>query len=378
MPDFFVTVPIETDAQTLRQRAMDDLRSRWPGWTDNDGDMERIQAEVLAPMAADSAAAASRMFPAAFRDFGLKLYGVAYETGTPATTTVSINLTDTDGHEIPAGFEVDIDGYSFAVDELTAVPQGADTISGVSVTATELGAGQNDLAGSVVTPIGSLAFVESVVLDGPTDGGSDPETDLSYLNRLVTELSLRAKTLVTPSNFEAEALNEPGVGRAIAVKDNARNFTIVLTDADGEPVIQSIKDRLQDRFSTYKQVNTTINMPDATYTDVNVTYVVTYYPEQFNAADLEARINEMLSNWLAPGAWGRPKNFGNAATGWYNEPVVWKNKIIDLIGDVEGVNRVVSVTLSGSGTATVDGSGNLNLPGTVPLTRPGVFDGTIQ
>lgn len=369
MADYFVTVPIETDSQTLKQRAVDALKARWPGWTDNDADQEVMQFEAVAPMAADAAAAASRMFPAAFRAFGEKLSGVAYEAGSPATTTASFHLTDTDGpYEIPAGFQVDVDGYAFAVEDTVVVPNGTDTVSGVVITATGIGAERNDLMGTAVTPIGALSFVEDVVLDLPTGGGTDAETDPAYESRLVIEQRLRAKTLVTPPNFEADALFEPGVGRAIAIKDNARNLTVVLTDENGEPVSTAIKDRLNDRWEIYKQVNTTFDMPDATYTDVDVDYTVVIYPG-FDPVDLIARVNEVLSSWLAPGVWGRPKNFGDiGTTGWYNETVVRQNKLIDLIGDVTGVNYVDTLTING-----VDA--DLALPGVVALTRPGVFTG---
>lgn len=371
MADYFVTVPIETDSQTLKARAVDALKAKWEGWTDNDADQEVVQIEAVAPMAADCAAAASRMFPAAFRAFGTKLAGVAYEAGSPATTTASFNLTDTDGHQIPAGFEVDVDGYAFAVETTVDVPSGSDTISGVVITSTVFGAEQNDLAGTTITPIGSLSFIEDVVLDAPTGGGSDAETDPAYENRLVIEQRLRAKTLVTPPNFEADAQFEPGVDRAIAIKDNARNLTVVLTDVNGEPVSTAIKDRINDRWEVYKQVNTTFNLPDATYTTIDITYEVAAYPG-FDPVDLVSRIDASLALWLAPNQWGRPKNFGDPGTkGWYNEPVVRRNKVIDLIGDVEGVNYVVSLSINGTGA-------DVNLPGTVALTRPGIFDGSVQ
>lgn len=371
MADYFVTVPIETDSQTLKARAVAALKAKWAGWTDNDADQEVMQFEAVAPMAADCAVAASRMFPAAFRAFGEKLSGVPYEAGSPATTTASFNLTDTDGpYEIPEGFELDVDGYAFAVETTVVVPNGVDTVSGVVITATGIGSERNDLMGTTVTPIGALSYIEDVVLDSPTDGGADAETDRAYENRLVIEQRLRAKTLVTPPNFEADALFEPGVGRAIAIKDNARNLTVVLTDIDGEPVSQAIKDRLEARWEVYKQVNTNFDMPDATYTTVNVAGNVVAYPG-FNTADLKARIQQTLASWLLPGVWGAPKNFGVGDSGvasWYNETVVRLNKLIDLIGDVEGVNYVSNLTINGA-------AADLNLPGIVALTRPGNFDG---
>lgn len=369
--DYFVTVPIETDSQTLAQRGIDNLRAKWPNWSDDDGDLGTVQFQSIAPMAADAAVAASRMFLAAFRTFGTKLADVPYGTGSPATTTVSFHFTDALGHRVPEGFEVDIDGYAFAVEADVDVAAGVDTVSGVVVTATVMGAEQNDLMGDSVVPIGSLSYVEDVVLDSPTDGGSDPEDDPSFQSRLVVEQRLKARTLVTPPNFEADALQEPGIGRALVIKDNARNFTAVFTDDAGEPVSQAIKDRVNDRWLAYRQVNTTFNMPDATYTDIDLAGTIVAYPG-FDKADLLARINELLASWLAPGVWGRPKNFGDIGSStWYNENTVRRNKIIDLIGDVTGVNYV-------GGDLTINGAAaDFVLPGTVALTRPGNFAGLV-
>ena len=132
----FVSVPITTDSQTLADDAVEKLRETWEGWEPNDGDLEVIQIEALAPMAQNAAEAASRMFPAAFRAFGTDLAGVAYESGAPASTTVTFTLTDTDGHDIPVGSEIDIDGFAFATTAPATVAPTFDTAAAVPVTAT--------------------------------------------------------------------------------------------------------------------------------------------------------------------------------------------------------------------------------------------------
>lgn len=372
----FVSVPITTDSQTLADDAVERLRGQWDGWEPNDGDLEVVQIEALAPMAQNAAETASRMFPAAFREFGTTLVGIAYEGGAAASTTVTFTLTDTAGHTIPAGTEIDIDGFAFRTDADAVVAPLADTAAGVNVVATENGAAQNALIGSVVTPISALAFVESITVDALTSGGADPEDDLDYQDRLARELQLRAKTLVTTRDFEVEALSDPGVGRAVAIADSARHITVILTDSAGEPVGTPVKDRLVEIFANYRQVNTVVTIVDATYTTVNVTWAVKAYPG-FDLADLEDRINATLTDLLSPASWGKPKNFGDPGTlAWYNEPVVRRLKLVDVVGDVEGVDYVTTMTITGS-AGTVDGNGDLTMPGSVALPRPGTIAGTV-
>lgn len=373
----FVSVPIKTDGQTLADDAVERLRDQWPGWEPNDGDLEVVQIEALAPMAQNAAEAASTMFPAAFRQFGTTLYGVPYESGAPASALSTFMFADTDGHTIPAGTEIDVDGFAFATDTDVVVPALADTAAGVPITATANGAAQNGLTGAVVTLISALAFVETVTLDAPSGGGADPEDDVAYQNRLASELQLRAKTLVTTRDFEIEAMADPGVGRAVAIADSARHITVVLIDDFGEPVATPVKDRLVELFANYRQVNTVVTVIDATYTTVSVTYSAVAYPG-FDLVDLGARIDATLTQTLSPASWGSPSNFGDPGSpnAWYNEPVVRKNKIIDLIADVEGVNYVIDVTITGS-AGTVDGAGNLTMPGSVALPRPGTMTGTV-
>jgi Baseplate J-like protein len=374
----FVSVPLTTDAQTLADDAVEKLRDQWDGWEPNDGDLEVIQIEALAPMAQNAAEAAATMFPAAFRAYGTKLIGVPYANGVPASGTVTFQLTDTDDHTIPAASQVDIDGFAFATDgDATAAP-GADVIAAVPVTATEPGAAQNGLVGSVVTPITALAFVESVTVDSPTGGGTDPEDDLDYQDRLARELQLQAKTLVTTRDFEVEALSDPAVGRAVAIADSARHITVTLTDHAGEPVAADVKDRLVADFAAYRQVNTIVTIVDAAYTTVNVAWAVVAYPG-FDLADLEARVDATLTELLSPANWGSPKNFGDPGSpdGWYNDPVVRRLKLVDVVGDVEGVNYVATLTITGS-AGTVDGNGDLTMPGTIALPRPGAIAGTVS
>lgn len=372
----FVRVEVTTNPSQLADDAIARLQARWPEWTPNDGDLEVVQIETLAPMAADAAETASRVPAAVFREYGTTINGVPYESGQPAVTTVTITLTDTDGHTIPGGSEFELDGYAFTVDVDQIVAPGDDTATGVNVSSTTLTSAANDLAGSVTTPITMPAWVEDIVVDTPTSGGADPEDDVAYQDRLSRDLQLQAKTLVTTRDYELMALDDAAVGRVIALADSTRHVTVVVTGLDGEPVSTAVKDRLVELYAKYRLVNTIVTVADATYTTVNVTYSVKPY-SGYDAVDLVARIDARLAEWLSPTEWGLPQS-GDPGTALsaYTDAVVRRNKLIDIIADVEGVDYVDTLTITGS-AGTVDGNGNLTMPGSIALPHPGTFTGTV-
>lgn len=379
MSDWFVEVPFETDAQTLADDAVDRLKLRWPGWEPDDGDMEVIQIETLAPMAANAAETAARMPSAAFRNYGVTLLGVPYTSGAYASTTVTFQMIDAGGYTIPEGTEVQIDAYAFATTEEAVVAPGGSIAASVPVSALETGADKNGIDTATASLITALAAVDSVTVDGPVAGGADAEVDSEYQERLSRELTLQGTTLVTETDFEIMGLSEPGVGRVVAQHDGARNVLITAIDPDGEPLTTTVKDSLTARYEAYRLVNTVFTIADATYATISVTYAVKALTN-VDPDDLLARIDAMLETKLTPLEWGAPKFFGEGTpTVWEPDPRIRVYKIVDLIGDVNGVDYVVSLTLAGtSGSPIVpEANGDLIIPGAVGLPRPGTMTGSV-
>jgi hypothetical protein len=374
MADSFIKVPFTSDADTLADRAVDRLRVEWPGWEPNDGDMEVVQIEALAPMAQNAVETA--VPPAAFRAILERLHGVLRLAGTPATTTVTLLFADADPHTVDAGYEVQIDGVAFTTDTAAT---GTSPLAAVPVTATVIGTVANDLPGDVVAPGGALAFVSDITVDTPTTGGTDPEDDDDYQDRGSRELELQAKTLVTTRDYELDAIDQPGIGRAVATANTTtRTMTVTVTGEDGHAAASGDKTALAASFEEFRLSNWTVAIADPTYTTINVTYTVKAYPG-FDAVDLEARVDAALAAALDPAASGRPRSFADTSevtTRWVIDPKIRRNKLIDAIGDVDGVDYVDTLTLSGS-AGSADTDGNWNMPGTVPLPLPGTFTGTV-
>jgi uncharacterized phage protein gp47/JayE len=243
------------------------------------------------------------------------------------------------------------------------------------VTASVIGEVANDLAGDLVAPITALAFVADVTLDAPTGGGTERETDDDYQDRGSRELELGAKTLVTGRDYEIWALSRPGIGRAVATADvPARTIEVTVVDPAGDVVATADKTALAADYEANRLSNWIVTIADATYTPVSITYAVRPYPG-FDTTDLVARIDAALQAYLSADGFGRQKTTGEttaATRTWLPDNVVRRNKLIDLIGDVDGVDYVDSLTITGAG-----GDGNRTLPGTVALPTPGTMTGSV-
>ena len=376
-PDYpadYVELTFTTDEQTLADNAVADLQTTWPDWQPNDGDVEVVLIETLAPYATAAVQQASSMPPEAFVALGTKLYGIAMAEGAPASTTITLAFQDdTGGYYVPAGSEFELGGYAFSTVLDVTSTAGQDTETGVDVIANDVGVAFNDLTGADWSSVTLPIWVTDLVVEAPTSGGVDPQDTYDYLNMLSRELQIRGRMIVTLPDFEIAAVNTTGVGRAFAVTDSARNVTVTLTDPEGLPVQSAVKDALMATYQAATLVNVSFVLADASYTEVDVDYEVMGLPG-FDPVQLEQSISSTLSAWLSPSGFGvvsigQP---GSAMT-WLPDNTVRLNKVISTIGNVPGVAYVVanSVTLNGV-------EDDLVMPGAVALPTPGTMTGIID
>jgi len=356
----YIVVPFTLDADTLADEALDRLADAWEGWEGQDGDLEVIQIESLAPMAADVAEAAATVPDAIFRNYGLTLIGVPYQTGQPAVGTARFTAIDNVGYSTTAPVEFDLDGVAFTTDSAITLAPGATTVD-VPVTANEIGLDGNDKWG-FADPMTPLPWMLSIEVQVPTSGGTEAETDAEYMDRLSDRLQLQTTTLVTGRDFELMALQVDGVGRAMALPNQARQVTVALADLNGEVVPQVVKDVVLDLFDDYRQVNTTYSVIDPTYTTINVAATVVVMPD-YALATVKQACESAVAQWLSPANWGRSFGIEGPGDDWLNSTVVRYSELQRVLAQ-PGVRYVQSATLNGG---TVD----INLTGTAPLTRVG-------
>jgi Baseplate J-like protein len=372
-PAYYVQLDVTTDDQTLADQALANLQAVWgPDWTPNDGNQEVVLVETLAAYAAVAANNMALMTDAAFIALCSNLFGIPYTQGSPATTTVTLTFQDTNGnYYVPAGSEFDLSGYAFQTAE-DVYSQNQAQVTGVLVVSNDTGQAFNQLDSSNWSNVTLPVWVTNLQTEAPTSDGTDAQDDPTYLNYASRELQLRGRMVVTLPDYEIVALDTPGVGRAYAQTDSERNVTVTLTDPNGEPVPQTVKDTLSATYAAARLVNVTVTLADADYSTIDVAYEVMCQPG-FDPTALEDSVNANLAQQLSPMGWGTVV-YGQAGSGpttWINDPTVRLNKLIAVVGATAGVAYVVSLTINGD-------AADFTMPGVAPLPQPGTFTGTVD
>lgn len=226
MPDY-ISLPIETEPDDLAQEAFDYLTSKVPTWSPSDAQLDTWLISALARQAAELRDVASDVPTSIFRYFGATLMGIQPQTAQPAVINATINVKDSAGYTIPAGYVAGVRDsggvlFGFQTTQDVVIPSGAiaTPAGAVTLTCTTDGADGNGLGapGWPMELITATNAVTSVVMFiSSSSGGQDDEDDDAYLSRLRGELALQAPRPITPPDFAAFALNVAGVGRAVAV-----------------------------------------------------------------------------------------------------------------------------------------------------------------
>jgi len=362
----YITIPFTTDAETLADNAIDVLVLAWEGWEPNDGDLEVVMIESLAPMAQDVAEVASIVPDSIFRAYGTDLLGLPYQTGLAAVGTARISALDNAGYSAGV-IEMNLSDVAFATDDALVIPPGQTSVD-LPITAREIGVVGNGLTGFADSMVGGLPWLTTIEVIEPTAGGSDPEDDFAYQNRLADRLLLQATTLVTARDYELMAMAQEGIGRAMASFNQARQVDVAVADDSGEIVPQVLKDELELIYADYRQVNTQYNVLDATYTPIDVAFTLAILPGYTPQSVIDAAV-AAVEEWLSPANWGRPRGVETTETldQWLNEPIV-RHSELERTLSVPGVRYVQAATLNG-------GTADVNLPGAAPLTRPDTIVG---
>jgi hypothetical protein len=241
----YLDLGITTDPSALANNALDYIANNVEGWEPNEGNLEVILIEAIAPMAAALSEAAGNVPLQIFANYGTQLLNLPYQQGQYATVQLTFIAQDTAGYTIPAGAYLTIGGFGFATQEEAVILNEHSSIV-VTAIAVEAGAAYNGHGQSEgVELVDALAFIQSVTANGPSSGGADAETDLAYVNRLATYLTLQAPRPITETDYAQFVLSADipsptgegfvSVGRAVAMDGyNPQNNLLTLNQASLE------------------------------------------------------------------------------------------------------------------------------------------------
>jgi len=386
----YIRIPLETNASVLSQEVYDSIVAQAPGWLPQEGNLDVWIIRAVAALASENRDIASDVQDNIFRYFGANLVGVQPIDATVATGTTTWTMVDSAGYTIPEGTLVGIQDQlgniiSFQVVNEVAVPSGsvATGPGEVLIQAIEPGSSGSSLglAGTQVTLIDVLDYVQAITLTAPTAGGLDDETDSVYLDRLVRKLQGLSQRPILARDFSSMALDaDPSAYRAVTIDgynpaggtyNNERMVAVAAITSLGQPVSAQAKANIDSYLQANREINFVVNVIDPNYTTINIAVTVVNAPG-YTSQVVDDGILGAIHNKIDPQNWGRDPsitNITNAQT-WVETTVLYYNDMITAISNVLGVARVTSLTLNG-GTAniTLTTPAALTQVGTVTITH---------
>ncbi len=361
----------DRDPTELVNRALLDAQVKLPGWLPQEGNVEVTLIEALALQVSELVYAINRI-TGATTEILLQLFGIFRNPGSPPTASVTFTLGDTLGHTVPAGTRIRVDLGSgnfevFTTDAALVVASGSNsgtmTITGQDNTDTANGV----TAGTTVTVVDAVLFVDSAVLATNVAGGVPPEGDQDWLDRGTAILSTLVDTLVLPSHFVAAAPKlDPNVYRVQAVDQwdptlsggaggaSNGNITVAVLGQGNTAITSGEMTTLAAALAAQAQSNLNVHVVAPTVTAVNVTATVQAMTG-FTDAEVQANVLAALNAFLNTDTW----NWSGTA------------RVTDIISTIRGALGVAYVT-----SVTVPAA-DVTLPGVAPLATAGTLTITV-
>lgn len=349
----FVDPGANTDADSLRELAVAAIQDGIPGLVLRPGHPIWLLLDQTAEMAAECAKTFNNAQQYRFRTEGAEIDGVTPIDATAATATTEWTLATPDpegltSRTVPGGSQIAIQGRVFLTSgDVTGAPGAVLPITAVAAVEGSDGSG---LTGPV-TLLEPYAWVASVALTGITTGGVDAETDDAYEPRLARNRRHAGRPILDP-DFSAKALDIPGVDRALALDgydavagtyDHEKTVTLAVVDEAGQAVSTGVKNAVQARIESEREINWAVYVIDPTYTTVSVAATVNMLPG-YTSADVDARCVTAMEEFLDPATWGDTPT--GEEPSWHDEPEVLMSEIYTALNNVDGVRHVTALTIS--------------------------------
>lgn len=375
MADIYVDAEVAPEADELYDGAVTYIQDN--GFPDWQPDLfTRVFLMAIAQMVSIIAAIAAVVPEAIFRWFGT-LAGIPPLEATQASVTATITVKDNLGYQVDDGtvfglVSGGLDAVPFATVGDLVIPPGS-VAGDVLLVAINPGLEGSGLDTVDLTKGDSISFITAVALIGVTQGGQDEEQTSVYLNRLARRLQLMAPRPILPPDF-AEIVREdiPGIYRAVGLNgynpgdntwNNVRTVSVAVMSSDGSNVAAGTKLLGETHLEEQRELNFLTHLIDPTRTGIDIEYTGTTYSGE-DIADVKARINAALADYLAPLTWGSRVGEGENPT-WDNKTQVKYLEVATVIENVDGFDSLddLKIGVAGGARAKVD----INLPGAAPV-----------
>lgn len=380
----FIDMDIQTDPSLLREAAYEVIRTHVPGWDPQPGNLDTWMLEATAEMAAQVRDLAATVPATIFRTYGQVVLGIPTKDGSPAQLTTTWTMRDSAGYTIPAGTLLSVrrsggEDLAFSVRDAVTVAAGSSSAL-ITVYAVENGADGNGIApgSGDVQLADALDYVSAVSGSGTTAGGTDPETEQQYLDRVSNELRLMSPRPILPDDFAVLAQRTDGVARALAINgyipgspaltNQERAVAVAVHDAAGAACTSPVKAAVDAALQAQREVNFVVNVIDPTFTTVNVSVAAVALPGHTPSVVQTAAV-DALTHYLSPVTWGLPGEGDYLSGSWRTVDKVRYLELAGVLDRVFGLDYVSSLSVN-SGTSDVMLSGVAPLPaiGTISAT----------
>lgn len=381
----YIDLDLTTDAVELYGDGLTAIEEQAPdGWTPSP--LERWILSAVARMAVEVVIMAGQVPLRIFTYFGQNVLRIASLEATAATGSATFTLTDTAGHVVPADTQIDLDGVGFATLTALTVPAGQSSGT-VAIQAVETGIAGSGLSGVADLVAPTLVFVDSIAVPPATSNGSDGETGEQYANRLADELPTLSPKVVLIDDVERRARRNPVVARAMAI-DNyipagpggtpaaqttaEGAITVAVHDASGGDPGAPVRSAIAADLNENRIANLAISVIGPTETRVEIHFTAKAFPDA-DPAVVEAAAEQAVEDFISRPRWGQ---HGADVTEWTDTTVLSRNDLLWVVRDVEGVSRVLTLTLARFGDAQGTTDITLDGPAALPAANS-VVDGTV-
>lgn len=364
----------------IQNEAVEYARTALPDWLPVVASIEDALLQAASWMTGHLAGAINRLPSSVFEGL-LQLLRINRVTGVAASGSVTVTTTNSFGHTLPVGTRLgyydnaDPDNpilYTFdTVEELT-IPLG-QTSGSTQVTAALIGQYPALPAGTPLQVLTPTSFVQSATLATNLNPGTDGETDDEYFGRAVSILNSYSSALVLPAQYEQYLLsNYTSVFRCKAftrVNPVNNNFTDALENGyltvyacgpDGASIAPAAVTAIEQDLTNRSVAGLSIALRHPTIVPVTLATTVAYKVGSIPSV-VKAAVEQALNEYLHPDWWD------------WNQ-YIYYNEVIARIDAVEGVERVVSLSIPVAAGTTDIGNSNLrfNKRGALPRVTASV------
>lgn len=287
-----------------------------------------------------------------YLDYRAAEHGLTRKEATKATGTIII--TGANGTTVPAG-SLFSTGAGVLFQTTGEASIGETGQVSVEVEA-EFGGTIGNVAAAAIAQIPvSIPGVIGVTNTNPTSGGTDEESDVAFLNRLLEKVRLPS-TSGNTAHYQQWAREVPGIGdaRVFPVWDGPGTVKVVVIDSSKQTVGPELVQEVLTYIEEVRPIGADVTVLSATELDINVTATVTL-ESGATLSDVQSAFASVLADYLQEIA--------------FQQTYVSYAHIASLLLDTSGVLDHSGLTLN-SGTSNIAvADESVAVPGVVILSE---------